>query len=150
MVDKVTVSSHNSYGSRVGNSLKSILWWFLLVILSIVLLVRNEKNFVEQKAALDEWASIVQEALADQINSELEWSEIHVSWQTASDDETLRDDVFWVVTDDLKLLRTVEMYQWYEDEDTECHDNYWGSEDCETTYVERIAVLRKKTVNVTL
>ena len=134
MVDKVTVSSHNSYGSRVGNSLKSILWWFLLVILSIVLLVRNEKNFVEQKAALDEWASIVQEALADQINSELEWSEIHVSWQTASDDETLRDDVFWVVTDDLKLLRTVEMYQWYEDEDTECHDNYWGSEDCETTY----------------
>lgn len=134
MVDKVTVSSHNSYGSRVGNSLKSILWWFLLVILSIVLLVRNEKNFVEQKAALDEWASIVQEAIADQINSELEWSEIHVSWQTASDDETLRDDVFWVVTDDLKLLRTVEMYQWYEDEDTECHDNYWGSEDCETTY----------------
>lgn len=134
MVDKVTVSSHNSYGSRVGNSLKSILWWFLLVILSIVLLVRNEKNFVEQKAALDEWASIVQEAIADQINSELEWSEIHVSWQTASDDETLRDDVFWIVTDDLKLLRTVEMYQWYEDEDTECHDNYWGSEDCETTY----------------
>lgn len=134
MVDKVTVSSHNSYGSRVGNSLKSILWWFLLVILSIVLLVRNEKEFVEKKAALDEWASIVQEAIIDQINSELDWSEIHVSWQTASDDETLKDDVFWVVTDNLKLIRTVEMYQWYEDEDTECHDNYWWSEDCETTY----------------
>lgn len=134
MVDKVTVSSHNSYGSRVGNSLKSILWWFLLVILSIVLLVRNEKEFVEKKAALNEWASIVQEAIIDQINSELDWSEIYVSWQTASDDETLSDDVFWVVTDDLKLMRTVEMYQWHEDEDTECHDNYWWSEDCETTY----------------
>lgn len=134
MVDKVTVSSHNSYGSRVGNSFKAILWGIILVWISIWLLIWNEKNFVEQKAALDEWASIVQEAIADQINSELEWSEIHVSWQTASDDETLRDDVFWVVTDDLKLLRTVEMYQWYEDEDTECHDNYWGSEDCETTY----------------
>ena len=134
MVDKVTVSSHNSYGSRVGNSFKAILWGIILVWISIWLLIWNEKNFVEQKAALDEWASIVQEAIIDQINSELDWSEIHVSWQTASDDETLRDDVFWVVTDDLKLIRTVEMYQWYEDEDTECHDNYWWSEDCETTY----------------
>ena len=134
MVDKVTVSSHNSYGSRVGNSFKAILWGIILVWISIWLLIWNEKNFVEQKAALDEWASIVQEAVIDQINSELDWSEIHVSWQTASDDETLRDDVFWVVTDDLKLIRTVEMYQWYEDEDTECHDNYWWSEDCETTY----------------
>lgn len=134
MVDKVTVSSHNSYGSRVGNSFKAILWGIILVWISIWLLIWNEKNFVEQKAALDEWASIVQEAVIDQINSELDWSEIHVSWQTASDDETLRDDIFWVVTDDLKLIRTVEMYQWYEDEDTECHDNYWWSEDCETTY----------------
>lgn len=134
MVDKVTVSSHNSYGSRVGNSFKAILWGIILVWISIWLLIWNEKNFVEQRAALDEWASIVQEAVIDQINSELDWSEIHVSWQTASDDETLRDDVFWVVTDDLKLIRIVEMYQWYEDEDTECHDNYWWSEDCETTY----------------
>ena len=26
------------------------------------------------------------------------------------------------------------MYQWYEDEQEECHDNYWWSEDCTTTY----------------
>ena len=26
------------------------------------------------------------------------------------------------------------MYQWYEDEHEECHDNYWWSEDCTTTY----------------
>jgi hypothetical protein len=26
------------------------------------------------------------------------------------------------------------MYQWHEDESTECHDNYWWSEDCDTTY----------------
>ena len=133
-MDRVTVSSHNSYGSRVGNSLKAILWWILLVILSIALLVRNENNYVQQKKALEEWAAIVQEAVIDQINPELEWKEIHVSGQTASDAEALKDSTFWIVTDNLKLKRTVEMYQWHEESHEECHDNYWWSEDCETTY----------------
>ena len=94
----------------------------------------NEKNYVEQKAALEEWAAVVQEATINQINSELEWQEIHVSGETASNAEALKDDTFWVVTDNLKLKRTVEMYQWYEDEHESCTDNYWWSEDCETTY----------------
>ena len=134
MVDRVTVSSHHSYGSRVGNSLKAILWWILFVIISIALLAWNENNYVKTKAALKEWAEIVQEANIDQIDSELEWKEIHVSGKTASDAEALNDSTFWVTTDDLKLKRTVEMYQWYEESSEDCHDNYWWSEDCETTY----------------
>ena len=134
MADSVSVTSHHSYGSRVGNSFKAILWGIILVWISIRLLWWNENNYVEQKAALKEWASIVQEATSDQIDSTLEWSEIHVSWETASTAETLKDSTFWVTTDNLKLKRTVEMYQWYEDEHEECHDNYWWSEDCTTTY----------------
>ena len=133
-MDSVSVSSHNSYGSRVGNSFKAILWGIILVGISIWLLAWNENNYVEQKAALKEWASIVQEATADKINTELEWSEIHVSWQTASDAEALKDSTFWITTDNLKLKRTVEMYQWYEESHEECHDNLWWSEDCTTTY----------------
>ena len=134
MADSVTVSSHHSYGSRVGNSLKAIVWWFILVWVSIRLLSWNEKNYVEEKAALDEWAKIVQEATSDKIDPNLEWMEIHLYWETASDAEPLKDDTFWVTTDDLKLKRTVEMYQWYQDEDTDCHDNLWWGEDCNTTY----------------
>lgn len=134
MADRISVTSHNSYWSRVGNSFKAILWGIVLVWISIWLLAWNEKNYVEQKAALKEWASIVQEATADQINSELEWKEVHVSGETASKAEALHDSTFWIITDDLKLKRTVEMYQWYEEEHEECHDNYWWSEDCTTTY----------------
>jgi hypothetical protein len=54
MSDKITVSSHHSYGSRVGNSLKSILVGFIFVLVSIALLAWNEKNYVEQKSALKE------------------------------------------------------------------------------------------------
>ena len=134
MVDRVSVSSHHSYGSRVGNSLKAILWWIVLVIGSIALLAWNENNYVKQKAALEEWASLVQEATADSINSDLDKQEIHVSGQTASDAEALQDSTFWIITDDLKLKRTVEMYQWYEESEEECVDNVWWSEDCTTTY----------------
>ena len=134
MADHVSVTSHHSYGSRVGNSLKSILWGIVLVIGSIVLLVWNENNYVKQKAALDEWASIIQEAESTQINSELEWKEVHVYGDTASEAEALQDNEFWVTTDDLKLKRTVEMYQWYEESSEDCDDNYGWSEDCTTTY----------------
>ncbi len=134
MADSVSVSSHHSYGSRVGNSLKAILWWFILVWISIRLLAWNENNYVKQKAALKEWASLVNETTAEQINSELEWKEVHLYGETASTAEALQDSTFWIVTDDLKLKRTVEMYQWYEDEHEECHDNMWWSEDCTTTY----------------
>ena len=129
-----SVTTHHSYGSRVGNSLKAILWWIILVIISIVLLVWNENNYVEEKKALQEWAAIVQEAIADQINSDLEWKEIHISGETASVAEALQDSTFWIITDDLKLKRTVEMYQWYEESSESCTDNYWWSEDCTTTY----------------
>ena len=134
MSDHISVTSHHSYGSRVGNSFKWIFWWIILVIASIVLLVWNEKNFLEQKKALEEWAAVVQEAVVNQIDPSLEWKEIHVSWETASDAEALTDSEFWVTTNDLKLKRTVEMYQWYEESEEHCTDNYWGSEDCTTTY----------------
>lgn len=134
MVDKVTVSSHHSYGSRVGNSLKSIFWWIICVIIAIFVLVWNENNYVEEKKALEEWAAIVQEATIDQINPDLEWKEIHVSGETASNSTELKDDTFWIITDDLKLKRTVEMYQWYQESHESCTDNLWGSEDCETVY----------------
>jgi len=134
MPDSISATSHHSYGSRVGNSLKAILWGIILVWISIRLLSWNEKNYVNQKAALKEWAGVVQEATIDQINSELEWKEIHVTGETSSNAEALKDSTFWIITNDLKLKRNVEMYQWYEEEHEECHDNYWWSEDCTTTY----------------
>jgi len=48
------------------------------VIGSIVLLARNENNFVEQKAALKEGESLVQDANAQQLNPELDGKLVHI------------------------------------------------------------------------
>ncbi len=134
MADKVSVTSHNSYWSRVKNSAKSIWGWIIFVIISILLLARNEHNFVEQKKALEEWSKLVQETSSETIDSSLNWKEVYLNWQTSSEAESLKDGTFWITVDDLKLSRDVQMYQREEDEDTKCTDNVWWSEDCTTTY----------------
>jgi len=134
MSNSVSVSTHHSYWSRIGNSFKSILWGILLIIISVVLLGRNENNYVKQKAALKEWATSINETTSTQINPDFEWKEVHLHWETASNAQALEDDTFWVKTDNLKLKRTVQMYQWYEESSESCSDNLWWSEDCTTTY----------------
>ena len=134
MPDSVSVTSHHSYGSRVGSSFKAILWGIILVWISIWLLAWNENRYVKTKAGINEWNKVVQETISTQINPDLEEKEVHLYGELASNEEILQDNTFWIVTNDLKLKRTVEMYQWYEDEHEECHDNYWWNEDCTTTY----------------
>jgi len=134
MADKVTVTSRHSYGSRVKNSFGKIGWWFLLVIGSIIWIFMNEKNFLETKVALNEWAEIVQETISTEINPELDQVEVHLYWETSSSANALQDPIFWVVVDDLKLARNVSMYQWTEESEEHCTDNVGWSEDCTTTY----------------
>lgn len=134
MADKITVSSHNSYGSRVKNSFSKIWLWFIFVIGSIIWIFLNEKNFLQTKVALNEWAEIVKETVSTEINPELDQAEVHLYWETSSDAAALQDSVFWVVVDDLKLARDVSMYQWTEDSEEHCTDNIGWSEDCTTTY----------------
>ena len=134
MADKVTVTSRNSYGSRVKNSFGKIGWWVILVILSIFFIFKNEQNFLQTKVALNEWAEVVQETVSTEINPDLDKAEVHLYWETSSNAEALKDPVFWVTVDDLKLARDVSMYQRIEESDEKCTDNLGWSETCETTY----------------
>ena len=134
MADKVTVTSRNSYGSRVKNSFSKIWVWFIFVIGSIIWIFLNEKNFLQTKVALNEWAEIVKETVSTEINPELDQAEVHLYWETSSDAAALQDSVFWVIVDDLKLARDVSMYQWTEESEEHCTDNLGWSEDCTTTY----------------
>ena len=135
MSPSYTVTSKTGYGSRIWNSIKAIGWGFLLIIWAIILLWWNENNFVEQKAALEETEWVTVETSADKIDASLDKSAIYINWKTSSPDESpLIDETFWVKTDDLKLIRRVEMYQWEEEEQTETEDNLGWSQTTTTTY----------------
>ena len=135
MADTYTVTSKSSYGNRLTNGLKGIVWWFCCIIWAIILLAWNENNYVEQKAALDETKAETIETSVSKIDPELDWKVIYVSWKTSSPmEEALVDPIFRVKTDDLKLYREVEMYQWEEEEHTETEDNLWWGSTTTTTY----------------
>ena len=125
MADVFTSTTKTSYWSRLWNALKWIIGWFVLLWVSIFLLWWNENNYVEQKAALDETKWLTVETTADAINPDLDWQVVYVSWKTSSpSEEALVDELFWVKTDDLKLIRNVEMYQWVEEQTSDTDYNY--------------------------
>lgn len=134
MADSVSVTTKSSYGDRVGRSFQRIVGGIVLVIGSIALLGWNEHNFIEQKKALNETSKLVQETSPEKIDASLEGQVVHFHGQTSSPAQALQDPVFGITTEDLKLERKVEMYQWTESSSESCREDGAGGEECTKTY----------------
>ena len=122
-----------SWGSRLGDSFKGILIGLLLVLISCGVLFWNEGRTINRTRALKETSKAVVEAKLDSVDSQLEGKVIHLSGN-AETSEVLRDDYFNVSTNAIKLVRTVEIYQWQEDQDSSTSRSSGGSQTTETTY----------------
>ena len=92
-----TVTTSQSWFSRIGSSIKGVFTGIILILIAIGLLFWNEGRTVKMKKALNEGQSAVVEANIDEVNSDQEGKLIHLSGQLETKD-VLRDDVFGVVT----------------------------------------------------
>lgn len=129
MSDTFTEYSHEGFGSRIGKSIKGVFFGAILFLGSFVLLAWNEKRAVTEIRSLEEGRSLVRIAAATQVEPSQEGKLIFTSG-LATTDEIIRDSLFALTDSALKLRRTVEMYQWDEDKDTE----KTSSGDKKTTY----------------
>ena len=127
-----TVTTHQSWGSRLGNSLKGIVAGLVVFVLAFPVLFWNEGRTVHRAKALAEGESVCEESPATPDVS-LDGKLVHVSAEAVSD-ETLSDDLFPVSVTGIRLERIVEMYQWEEDSKSETKKNLGGSTDTVTTY----------------
>ena len=127
-----TVTTHESWGSRLGNSLKGILAGLVIFVLAFPVLFWNEGRTVHRAKALAEGESVCEESPATPDVS-LDGKLVHVSAEAVSD-ETLADDLFPVSVTGIRLERIVEMYQWEEDSKSETKKNLGGSTDTTVTY----------------
>ena len=123
----------NSYSSRLWNSLKWVLFGFLLIFWSVYLLWWNEWRTIDVTQWLNQWQKITVEGATSPVDSNLEWKLVYINGK-ASTNEVLKDDSFLIKQNAIKLHRVVEMYQWEEREETQRHDNIWWSETVTTTY----------------
>ena len=91
----------------------SIIFGFLFIPGSIVMIWWNEGRAVDTAKALEEGAGIVLSISSEEVKPESEGKLVHVSG-LLSIPQSLRDDEFNIEMDALKLRRNVEMYQWVE------------------------------------
>ncbi|MCD6454362.1 MAG: hypothetical protein J7L62_03575 [Candidatus Aminicenantes bacterium] len=109
--DRYTEVTKESWFKRLGNAFKGILFGFLLIGISFVLLFWNEGRAVKTMKTLKEGKGIVVPIRADKLDPENNGKLVHVTGK-ATTEEILEDSVFNVSIRAIKLKRVVQMYQW--------------------------------------
>ncbi|MCH2229938.1 MAG: TMEM43 family protein [Crocinitomicaceae bacterium] len=128
-----TETTSQSWISRLGGSIKSILFGLALLIGSIILLWYNEGRAVKTHQGLQEGGSSVLSVASKSINPENNGKLIHVTGSVVTSD-SLVDEKFGVKVNALKLKRTVEMFQWVEEQEETRRKKIGGGEETVTTY----------------
>ena len=127
-----TETSEQSWGSRLGESIKSVGVGAVIVIGSFVLLFKNEGCAVAQAQALSEGASQVISVMVDKVDSANEGKLVHVSGEAVTPD--ILSDNLGFSANAFKISRKVEMYQWNENKKEKKTKKAGGKEITETTY----------------
>ncbi len=130
----VTVTSTQSWGSRLGGSIKGVFVGLALFVVGFPVIFWNEGNAVRTMKALEEGegACVAVESV-EKVDPALEGRLVYANGK-AETDEVLSDDEFGVSAKAIALVRKVEMYQWQEESKTEEKKNLGGSVTKTTTY----------------
>lgn len=130
----VTETVKESWGSRLGGSIKGMLVGLAMFVAGFPVLFCNEGRSVKTAKALDEGegACVAVESPAA-IDHDLDGRLVHMTGKADTKD-VLSDDTFGVSVVALRLERKVEMYQWVEESHTTEKKNLGGSVTKTTTY----------------
>ena len=132
-MDQITEVTREGWFSRIVGSFKSVLVGLCLFIVSFPVLWWNEGRAVQTTRSLDEGAGAVVTVQADKVDPAQEGKLIHLAGLAQTTDE-LRDEDFGIEQKAIKLVRSVEMYQWVEVKKTETEKKLGGSEEKKTVY----------------
>jgi hypothetical protein len=133
MSDSFTEVTTKSWTSRIGESIKGVLFGLVLVGGAGVFLFWNEGRAVQTQRSLAEGASLVASVDTARVDPANDGKLIHVTGDLKAG-ASLSDPDFTVSATALRLVRTVEMYQWKEESKSETRRNVGGSEETVTTY----------------
>ncbi len=133
MSDRFTVTTSQSWFSRIAQSIKSVLFGLILFIASFPLLFWNEGRAVKTARSLSEGAGAVVSVSADAVVPTNEGKLVHLA-SPVTTDGPVADDEIGVEADGVVLRRNVEMFQWIEEKRSETRKKLGGGEETVTTY----------------
>lgn len=131
--DHIAKTTSVSWFERIKQSVLGALIGFILVLGAVVLLFWNEGRAVTTARSLAEGASDVVSVPSTAIDPANNGRLVHVSG-TVTTDEIPVDEEFGVAVKGIRLVRTVEMYQWHENTSEETRKSLGGGEETVTTY----------------
>lgn len=127
-------TTHKSYFSRLGNSLRGVLFGLALFGGAIYLLFWNENRTVKRNAALEEVAGKTTSLTnISNINPDNEGLPVHFTAKPSLSGN-IADPLFSDPAPALAIEREVEIYQWIEKSTSKTKTNVGGSTDTTTTY----------------
>ena len=131
--DNFTEVTQESWFGRIGGAIKGILVGLVLFIVAFPLLFWNEGRSVKEYKTLKEGGGAVVSVAPDTVDTANAGKLLHMTGK-ANTDATLKDPVFAVSANALKLKRIVEMYQWKETSHSESKKKLGGGTETVTTY----------------
>jgi hypothetical protein len=133
MGDTFTEVTHTSWFSRIGASIKGLLFGILFIVVGVCLLFWNEGRAVKTHKALVESQGLVVSINAQGAAPQMDGKLVHLTGE-ATTAQTLSDNLLPVSVHALKLQRQVETYQWEETSHSEEKKNMGGDTETVTTY----------------
>ncbi len=130
MSEEVT---HESWFSRLGNSIKGVLVGAAIFLAAFPLLWWNEGRAITTAKALKAGAAAVQETTGESVSPEQEGKFVHLTGESTTD-EVLEDTEFGVSANAIRLTRKTEMYQWRENQSSQTRKTLGGGTETVTTY----------------
>ncbi|STX27645.1 Protein of uncharacterised function (DUF1625) [Legionella beliardensis] len=129
-MQEVTVKS---WGSRLKDAFAGILFGFVLIGVAIYLIFWNERHGFNMAQSLAEVKKTLISVPASPIDNK---NNLRVVYLTglATTTEQLKDSLLDIQLTAIALIRTVEMYQWQEEEKTRTEKQLGGSERTVKTY----------------
>ncbi len=130
----VTETTTESWGSRLGGSIKGVLVGGFLFLAGFPVLFWNEGNAVKTARAIDEGeGACISVESNETVDPEMNGKLVHMSGRADTKD-VLEDDEFGVSVTAIRLEREVEMYQWIEESKTTEKKKLGGKVEKTTTY----------------
>jgi hypothetical protein len=133
MADSYTEVTNQSWFSRIGDSIKGILFGIIVIPVMVILLWWNEGRAVTTANSLEEGAAAVVSVASDKVDPANDKKLIHVMGEAATP-SPVSDPDFGISAPALRLLRTEEIYQWVENKKSETKQKVGGGEETTTTY----------------
>lgn len=118
---------------RIGSSIKGIVVGLVLLVVSLVMLVMNERNAVQDLKTNKEIAEKVVSVSADSVDSANEGELVHMNGPAKTED-LVKNEQFGIEENAIRLTWNAEIYQWVEKKKSEKKKKLGGGEETVTTY----------------